>query len=139
MAMHLLRPFVWGVAASAAAGIVVAACGGDTPDNAALLAAYRDGRPAEVTVQGTVVALLRDSPPTRSGPHQRFQLRVDGLVVEVDHDLALAPRVPLRVGDTVVVHGQFEPDPGDPVVHYTHHATGRHQGGWIELGGRRYD
>jgi len=42
------------------------------------------------------------------------------------------------VGTTVIVHGQFEPDPGHPVIHYTHHATGRHPGGWIEVNGQTY-
>jgi hypothetical protein len=58
--------------------------------------------------------------------------------VEVDHNLTLAARAPVVVGATVMVHGQFEPDPGHPVIHYTHHATGAHEGGWIKLHGRRY-
>ena len=36
------------------------------------------------------------------------------------------------------VHGEFAPDPGHPVIHYTHHATGRHEGGWIVLNGTTY-
>jgi hypothetical protein len=58
-------------------------------------------------------------------------------VVEVDHNLTLA-RVPVTVGSTVIVHGQFEPDPGRPVIHYTHHPTGAHEGGWIQLNGHRH-
>jgi Protein of unknown function (DUF3465) len=115
------------------------ACGAATADNGAFEAALAAGRPAEVTVQGRVTDVLRDSPDRGDGPHQRFDIEVDRTQVEVDHNLALAPRVPVIPGSAVLVRGQFEPDPGHPVIHYTHHATGRHEGGWIELGGRRYE
>jgi hypothetical protein len=113
---------------------------GDTPDNQALTSALAAGQPAEVTVQGRVVDLLPDSPGGADGPHERFRVDLGaGTVVEIDHNLALAGRVPVHAGDVVVVHGQFEPDPGHPVIHYTHHATGHHEGGWIELAGQRFD
>ena len=75
-----------------------------------------------------------DTTPNTFSAH--YQL-ANGSVVEVDHNLTLAPRVPVTVGSTVIVHGQFEPDPGRPVIHYTHHPTGAHEGGWIQLNGRR--
>jgi Protein of unknown function (DUF4242)/Protein of unknown function (DUF3465) len=108
------------------------------PDNQGLIVALHHGRSAEVTVQGLVVVLLPDGNGP-DGPHQRFRVDVgQGVVVEVDHNLTLAPRVPVTVGSTVIVHGQFEPDPGRPVIHYTHHPTGAHEGGWIESSGHRY-
>jgi hypothetical protein len=115
-------------------------CHAAAPDNHALLTDLRAGRAAEVTVRGQVTSVLPDAPSTGpDGPHERFLLDLGGgVVVEVDHNLTLAPRVPVTPGSTVVVHGQFEPDPGHPVIHYTHHATGSHQGGWIELNGHRY-
>jgi Protein of unknown function (DUF3465) len=72
------------------------------------------------------------------GPHEDFDVSVAGHTVEIDHNLTLAPRVPVVVGDVIDIHGQFEPDPGDPVIHYTHHATGSHPGGWIKLHGHKY-
>ena len=132
------RPRWWRLVAALAAAALLAGCHAATPDNQALVRALRAGRPAEVTVQGRVVALLPDGNGA-DGPHQRFRVDLGGgVAVEVDHNLTLAPRVPVAVGGTVVVHGQFEPDPGRPVIHYTHHATGAHEGGWVELGGRRY-
>jgi hypothetical protein len=108
------------------------------PDNQALIAALQRGHAAEVTVQGTVVGLLPDGNGP-DGPHQRFRVDLgQRVVVEVDHNLTLAPRVPVTDGSTVIVHGQFEPDPGRPVIHYTHHPTGAHKGGWIQLNGHRY-
>lgn len=119
--------------------LALAACGGDTVDNHAFDSALAGARPAEVTVRATVTGLLADSPDRGDGVHQRFVVEVDGTGVEVDHNLGLAPRAPVARGSVVVLHGQFEPDPGRPVIHYTHHATGRHAGGWIELGGARYE
>ncbi len=120
-----------------AALLLAPACGGATVDNGELRAALAAGRTEEVTVQGRVLDLLPDGNGS-DGPHQRFRLDVAGVVVEVDHNLTLAPRAPLHVGDTVTLHGEFAPDPGHPVIHYTHHATGRHEGGWIEVGGQTY-
>jgi hypothetical protein len=121
------------------AATVLCACGGAGVDNRAFDSALADARPAEVTVRGTVTALLADSPDRGDGVHQRFDIEVDGTRVEIDHNLRLAGRVPVATGSVVVLHGQFEPDPGRPVIHYTHHATGRHEGGWIDLGGTRYE
>lgn len=113
--------------------------GGDAVDNRAFDDDLHAARAAEVTVRATVTSLLPDSPNQGEGIHQRFDVDVDGTGVEIDHNLSLAGRVPVRAGSVVVIHGQFEPDPGHPVIHYTHHATGHHEGGWIELGGTRYD
>ncbi len=117
--------------------VSLAAC--NEVDNAAFDSAYRSRSSAEVTVRGTVTSLLPDSPARTDGPHQRFDVAIDGVNVEIDHNLALAPRVPVSTGETVVIHGQFEPDPGHPVIHYTHHATGSHEGGWIQLNGSMYE
>ena len=117
---------------------VLTGCHPVRPDNQGLIVALHHGRSAEVTVQGLVVGLLPDSNGP-DGPHQRFRVDLgQGVVVEIDHNLTLAPRVPVTVGSTVIVHGQFEPDPGRPVIHYTHHSTGAHEGGWIESSGHRY-
>ncbi|HXA27908.1 MAG TPA: DUF3465 domain-containing protein [Candidatus Angelobacter sp.] len=117
---------------------VVVACGDPQVDNGAVASAIAAAQTVEVTVQGRVVATLSDGNGT-DGPHQRFRVDLGGgVLVEIDHNLTLAPRVPLHDGDTVTVHGEFAPDPGHPVIHYTHHATGRHEGGWITLNGQQY-
>jgi Protein of unknown function (DUF3465) len=122
--------------AALTAVVLLAAC--DDVDNAGFDSAYHDMRAAEVTVRATVTTILGDAAGGADGPHQRFDVNVDGVMVEVDHNLDLAQRVPVSAGDTVVIHGQFEPDPGHPVIHYTHHATGSHEGGSIELNGATY-
>jgi hypothetical protein len=133
-----LRSTVWTRTLVALATVAaLASC--DDVDNAAFDSAYHSMNSAEVTVRGTVTTLLADAPAGADGPHQRFDVVVDGTTVEIDHNLGLAQRVPVAEGDTVVIHGQFEPDPGHPVIHYTHHATGSHEGGWILLSGSTYE
>jgi hypothetical protein len=130
------RPVVGGLIALAVlAGL--SGCGSAKPDNGALAQDISGGQAAEVTVTGTVTRLLPDSDGP-AGPHEDFDISVGSDSVEVDHNLSLAPRVPVAVGDIVTIRGQFEPDPGRPVIHYTHHATGTHPGGWIDLAGHRY-
>lgn len=120
-----------------ALGATLAGCGQAHVDNAGFVHDLTTARAAEVTVRGTVTAVLPDSNGP-AGPHEDFTVSVLGHTVEVDHNLTLAPRVPVQPGDVVEIHGQFEPDPGHPVIHYTHHATGTHPGGWITLDGHRY-
>jgi Protein of unknown function (DUF3465) len=122
--------------AAAALATLFAACG-DTVDNDALLEDLNNRLPAEVTVQGAVTALLPDSNGS-DGPHENFDIDVAGVSVQIIHNLDLAPRVPVAVGDTVVVHGQFEPDSRGPIIHYTHHQTGSHEGGYITRNGQTY-
>jgi hypothetical protein len=123
----------------AALSVAVLLAGCDEADNGAFDSAYHAMTSAQVTVRGTVSSLLPDAPAGADGPHQRFDISVDGITVEIDHNLDLAQRVPIATGETVLVHGQFEPDPGHPVIHYTHHATGQHEGGWIQLNGSTYE
>jgi hypothetical protein len=122
--------------------VVVAAalggCGGAA--NQGLYDAIHSRAPAEVTVSGTVTRVLADAPAGADGPHQRFSVDFgEGVTCEIDHNLALAPRVPLQAGTTLTVKGQYEPDPGGCVIHYTHHSTSRsHESGYIEVAGQQY-
>jgi hypothetical protein len=125
------------VAGSLITILLLAGCSDPKPDNPGFVSDLTKAQAAEVTVRGTVTALLPDSTGP-AGPHEDFDISVNGHAVEIDHNLALAPRVPVKVGDLVTIHGQFEPDPGHPVIHYTHHTTDSHPGGWIELEGKKY-
>ena len=93
---------------------------------------------AEVTFDATVLAN-----PVESGGHERIQVRAaTGERLEVDHNTTLAPFVPVKSGDPVVIHGQLYIDPGPTVgVHCTHAATssGCPNPGWIEFQQNYYE
>ena len=102
-------------------------------------AAY-EGRQSNlwVELEGTVEKTLADD---REGSrHQRFILRLDPqLTVLVAHNIDLAKRVPLMVGDRLQLRGEYEWSEQGGVLHWTHHDPGGEPGGWIDHHGDRYE
>ncbi len=92
-----------------------------------------------VDTRGIVVKTLRDD--NDGSRHQRFLFELaSGNTLLVAHNIDLAPRVPLREGDEVRVYGQYEWNEKGGVLHWTHHDPAkRHEEGWIEHRGRRYE
>jgi Protein of unknown function (DUF3465) len=92
-----------------------------------------------IAVDGVVERILADD---RDGsPHQRFIVRTPaGLSLLVAHNLDLAPRLDgLARGDRVTVRGEYEWNEKGGVMHWTHDdPQGRHEAGYIEWRGRRY-
>lgn len=91
-----------------------------------------------VELAGRVERLLSDD--NEGSRHQRFILELaSGHTVLIAHNIDLAPRAALGVGDLVEVRGQYEWNDRGGVVHWTHHdPQGRRPGGWIRAGGREY-
>jgi len=90
-----------------------------------------------ITLEGRVAKTLADD---RDGSrHQRFLLELEsGRTLLVAHNIDLAERIPLARDDRVRLRGQYEWNERGGVIHWTHHdPDGRHEGGWIESGGRR--
>ena len=92
-----------------------------------------------IDATGTVSKVLSDD--NEGSRHQRFILELpSGHTVLVAHNIDLAERVPLASGDRVSIHGQYEWNDRGGVLHWTHHdPAGRHEGGWIEHSGQRYE
>ena len=92
-----------------------------------------------VEIEGRVTKILRDD--TVGSQHQRFIIRVeDGSTRLVAHNIDVAPRVPVRVGDQVRVRGAIVDNPQGGVLHRTHlDPQGDDPDGWIEHRKRRYE
>ena len=126
-----------------AVALALSACASDQkPDNAAACADYQAQRSrVEVTISGTAVHVL-GTRRGRSGTHEGFLLRPDAscdLLLRVETNIDLTGPVPLSDGDRVVVRGEYEYNPLGGVVHWTHHdPRGRHEGGYVQVGGRLY-
>lgn len=73
--------------------------------------------------------------------HQRFIVKLDsGNTILIAHNIDLASRVPVREGDSIEFHGQYEWSDQGGTVHWTHHDPGgRREGGWIKHAGKLYD
>lgn len=101
--------------------------------------AFRAGRSdVWATVDVEVLQLWRDD--TIGSKHQLFLAKLaSGLTLKISHNISLAPRVPVRVGDWVRIRGEYEYNEKGGVLHWTHHdPRGRRRGGWIHHKGRTY-
>ena len=89
-------------------------------------------------IEAQVTRLLADDED--GDRHQRFVLELaGGQTLLVSHNIDLAPRVPVEVGDSVRIRGEYEYNPRGGVLHWTHRAGDRkHEDGWIEHEGVRY-
>ncbi len=88
-----------------------------------------------------VVKLLPDD---KKGPlHQRWIMEIEnGLTITVFHNVDIAERVPLNVGDTLVgVAGELEYGDRwkDPIMHWTHEdPQGQRKAGYVLFHGTTY-
>ncbi|MNK91473.1 hypothetical protein D3C87_1115710 [compost metagenome] len=108
----------------------------------ALSAASKPGRVINfVTVSGVVSELLPDD--TVGNPHQlfRFKATVKGQLktIQVAHNTALAPYVPLKVGDAVEIKGEYIEEKPYDILHWTHYNPRGGDGGYISHKGKKYD
>jgi len=88
---------------------------------------------------GEVIRVLSDD--NDGSRHQRFIVRLSsGRTLLIAHNIDLAPRVAsIRVGDTVSFNGEYEWNDKGGVIHWTHRdPQNRHQAGWLEHKGKRY-
>lgn len=104
-----------------------------------LQAQANQAKKVEIIFSARVKKILPDD--TKGLPHQRLLLAVEnGSTVLLAHDIKYAPKVPVQVGDMLVVKGEYIWNRKGGVVHWTHHSdTPRHEGGYIEFGGQRYE
>lgn len=109
------------------------------PGDASIVQAFESGRSGFTAQSGGIVQrILADD---ESGDrHQRFIVElVSGLTLLVSHNIDLAPRAPVEVGDTVQFMGIYEWNGQGGVIHWTHHdPQGVQPGGWLMHRGRTY-
>ena len=92
-----------------------------------------------VTAEGPVIRLLADD--NDGSRHQRFIIRLkSGQTLLVAHNIDLSMRVPAQENVMVRLHGQYEWSDKGGTVHWTHRdPQQKHESGWIEINGRRYN
>jgi hypothetical protein len=82
---------------------------------------------------GIVRRLLSDD--SDGARHQRFVVRLkNGQTLLIAHNIEIAGRVPLGVGDRVRFRGMYEWNDLGGLVHWTHHDPhGIDDGGWVRF------
>lgn len=91
----------------------------------------QEKRDVWVVGEGVVERLLRDD--SKRPRHQRFVLRIaTDQTVLIVHNIDLAPRVPLGLGDSVTFRGEYVWNAQGGIVHQTHRDSHiRSAGGWV--------
>ncbi len=110
------------------------------PENAAIEQAFRSKKSKQqVTGRGVVAQLLKDD--HKGARHQKFLLKLNQeQTLLFAHNIDLAPRIPLNVGDEISFCGEYVYHPKGGIIHWTHHAPKQdHPGGWVMHQGRIYE
>ena len=96
----------------------------------------------EVVADGTVVRVLGVA-PGRVSPHEGFLMRLGSschVIVRVEANTDYTGSFALAPGEAVVVKGEYEFYPRGGVIHWTHRDPhGRHEGGYVSVGGHTYE
>lgn len=125
--------------AFALAGACVSACSPNAQPASLADATARcasGARYVEIAGAGGVVRLLGIR-RSRNGLHEGFVVRIGSTLVRVEDNADLTGPIPLHAGEAVKLQGQYECS--DAVVHWTHHDPSmRHEPGYIDVGGTRY-
>ena len=88
-----------------------------------------------LTVSAIIARLLPDS--YGRNEHQRFIVRCpSGQTILIVNDVSIGQRVPVGMGQRVVVRGQYVWNRQGGLIHFTHHRDGN--GGWILFQGHVY-
>lgn len=113
-----------------------------SPDDAAIAADFANHRSqVEVTADGVVVRILPDR-SSSTGTHEQFivKLTSQDVTVEIEHNISIGTRAPVRDGDHVIVHGEYIWNSQGGLIHFTHHdPQGTHEDGYIVDNGTTYD
>ncbi len=91
-----------------------------------------------IDTRGIVIRLLADD--QEDARHQRFIIDTGARqTLLIAHNLDLAERVPLGIGDRVRLRGVYEWNDLGGMVHWTHHdPLGANIGGFVRFRGRDY-
>jgi hypothetical protein len=87
---------------------------------------------------GVVRRLLSDD--NDGSRHQRFVVRLKtAQTLLIAHNIDIAGRIPLGIGDRVRFRGLYEWNDLGGLVHWTHHDPhGLEDGGWVRFRSREY-
>jgi len=108
--------------------------------NESEVAAAQNNRASHVQVTCTLPVKRMLRPDDKGEKHEKFLLQLsNGSTILVAHNISRAPSVPVEAGDIVTVHGEYIWNNKGGVIHWTHASdTPRHEGGYIDFKGQRY-
>jgi hypothetical protein len=82
-----------------------------------------------VNFEARVVKLLQDD--LKGDKHQKLIMKTGSYTLLLAHNIDIAPRVPVKKGDKIIVQGKYEWNKQGGLVHWTHRSNNEHPAGWI--------
>lgn len=113
-----------------------------TDTNYEVLNAIKTSKPLTYAVikNALVVKVLRND--NKGARHQRWIVQIEnGVTITIIHNIDIAEKVPLAVGDSVEVAGEliYGDRKKDPILHWTHEdPKGKRIAGYVVHNGERY-
>ena len=89
-----------------------------------------------VEFKAQVVNILSDD--NKGSRHQRLILKTNNRTVLLAHNIDVAPRIPVKKNDTIIVKGQYEWNEKGGVVHWTHKKDNNSYG-WVVFNNKKYE
>ncbi len=109
-----------------------------TPDNTEFDKAYANhAQKAMVSVKGQIRKILSDD--NKGSRHQKFIITVNGKSVLIASNMDLVKKIPIDVGDEIVIKGEYIWNEKGGVIHWTHRdPRHQHPDGFIYYKGKLY-
>jgi hypothetical protein len=89
-----------------------------------------------VNFEAQVIKLLRDD--LKGDKHQKLIMKINKHTLLLAHNIDIAHRIPVKVGDTITVQGEYEWNEQGGLVHWTHRSNNNHPEGWIKHKNTKY-
>lgn len=89
-----------------------------------------------VLVDAKVIKLLSDD--LEGSKHQKMIIKVGTNTLLVAHNIDIAPRVPVKKGEQLLIKGEYEWNDKGGLIHWTHRSNNSHPAGWIKYNNKKY-
>ena len=82
-----------------------------------------------VKFEAEVIKILKDD--LKGDKHQKLIIKKGNQTILLAHNIDIAPRIPVKIGDIIIVNGEYEWNEQGGVVHWTHRSNNQHPAGWV--------
>ncbi len=90
-----------------------------------------------VTFKAKVIKKLADD--LEGDKHQKMILKIGNNTLLLAHNIDKAPRVPVAIGDEIIVRGEYQYNELGGIIHWTHRSNNAHPAGWIKYKNKKYN
>ena len=89
-----------------------------------------------VTFKAKVIKKLADD--VEGDKHQKIILKIGKNTLLLAHNIDKAPRIPVKIGDEILVHGEYQYNDLGGIIHWTHRSNNSHPAGWVKYKNKIY-